>query len=314
MQLLLAGASGFLGQALSRFLAQQGHQVVRLVRADTVATDEARWDPARGEVDQELIEWADVVVNLAGASNVHFPWTDSYRRTFLESRTRTTRTLAEAIARSERKPAFLAQNGVAGYGDRGSDPIDESTPDDADSYMGDVTRQWQAATEPAVEAGARVVVMRTGVILDKSGGALKQMLPPFRLGLGGPIGPGTQYFATISLDDWVGAAAYLAAERQCVRRLQRHGARPVHQRGIHRRAGTCPSAPGEAARAGLRGSRRGTDRRRGAFFATRGAATSPGERLRLRRQRHRRPGQGGAALISRGRPTGHARFPADGRG
>ena len=92
MQFLLAGASGFLGQALSRSLAHQGHHVVRLVRQDTVATDEARWDPYSGDVDQQLVEWADVVVNLAGASNLHFPWNDSYRRTFLESRTRTTRT------------------------------------------------------------------------------------------------------------------------------------------------------------------------------------------------------------------------------
>jgi uncharacterized protein (TIGR01777 family) len=210
MQLRVAGASGFLGQALSRSLAQQGHQVVRLVRSDTSASDEARWDPDHGEVDRELVEWADVVVNLAGASNVHFPWNDSYRRTFLESRTRTTRTLAEAIATSERQPAFLAQNGVAGYGDHGSTEIDESTPTDAPTFMGDVTRQWEAATQPASDAGARVVVMRTGVVLDKAGGALKQMLIPFRLGLGGPIGPGTQYFATISLDDWVGAATFLA--------------------------------------------------------------------------------------------------------
>jgi len=210
VQLLLAGASGFLGQALARSLAQQGHQVVRLVRADTVATDEARWDPDIGEVDQELVEWADVVVNLAGATNVHFPWNESYRRTFLESRTRTTRTLAEAIARSERKPAFLAQNGIAGYGDRGTEVVDEQTPDDGDTYMADVTRQWAAATGPAVDAGARVVVMRTAVVLSKSGGALKQMLLPFRLGLGGRIGPGDQYFATISLDDWTSAATFLA--------------------------------------------------------------------------------------------------------
>src|SRR5215218_4383661 len=180
MQFLLAGASGFLGQALSRSLAMQGHQVVRLVRAETVATDEARWDPQQGEVDRELVDWADVVVNLAGASNIHFPWNDSYRRTFLESRTRSTRTLAEAVANSERMPALLGQSGVAGYGDRGTTVIDESTPNDADTYMGEVTRQWEASTAAATAAGARVVVMRTGVVLDRSGGALKQMLTPFK--------------------------------------------------------------------------------------------------------------------------------------
>ena len=210
MQVLLAGASGFLGQALARSLVAQGHQVVRLVRAETQATNEARWDPARGEVDRELVEWADVVVNLAGASNIHFPWNDAYRRTFLESRTRTTRTLAEAVAKSARQPVFLAQNGISGYGDRGTEVITEQTPTDADTYMAEVTRQWEAAAAPAADAGARVVVLRTSVVLDKRGGALKQMLPPFRLGVGGPIGSGRQYFSTISLDDWLGAVTFLA--------------------------------------------------------------------------------------------------------
>jgi uncharacterized protein len=210
VQILVAGASGFLGRAWCEALAGQGHKVVRLVRREPASIEEVRWDPARGEVDQDAVDAADVVANLAGAPLVHFPWTDSYKREFTASRVDTTGTLAKAIARSERRPALLAQSGIAGYGDRGTEVITEETPIDADTFMGDVVRRWEAASEPAAAAGARVVTMRTSVVLDKRGGALKAMLLPFRLGLGGPIGNGRQYFATISLVDWIGAATYLA--------------------------------------------------------------------------------------------------------
>ena len=210
MQIVIAGASGFLGQAWAQALSTHGHKVVRLVRGEPTASDEVRWDPAAGTVDQETIDAADVVANLAGAPLVHVPWNESYRRTFLASRVDTTRTLAEAVARSERRPALLAQSGIAGYGDRGNEVITEDTPIDATTFMADVVRQWEAATAPAEEAGARVVHMRTSVVLARKGGALKAMLVPFKLGLGGPIAGGKQYFATISLHDWIGAATYLA--------------------------------------------------------------------------------------------------------
>ena len=210
MRVLIAGASGFLGDAWASSLTDHGHQVVRLVRRDARGPDEVGWDPGTGRVDPAAVESADVVANLAGAPLVHVPWTASYRRTFLASRVDTTRTLAEAIAASTRKPAFLVQNGIAGYGDRGAEVITEQSPTDADTFMGEVTRQWQRAAEPAAEAGARVAILRTAVVLHRSGGALKTMLLPFRLGLGGRIGSGRQYFATISLSDWLGAATFLA--------------------------------------------------------------------------------------------------------
>lgn len=210
MQLLVAGASGFLGRAWVESLRSQGHRVVTLVRRDPSGPDESRWDPTAGSLDVSLVEQADVVANLAGAGLVKVPWTASYRREFLESRTGTTRLLAEAVAASDRKPAFLAQNGISGYGDRGAEVITEKTPTDAESFMADVTRQWEAAAQPAVEAGARTVVMRTAVVLSRRGGALRTMLPAFRLGVAGRIGPGSQYFSTISLVDWLGAATHLA--------------------------------------------------------------------------------------------------------
>ena len=210
MKLVLAGVSGFLGTAWRDHLAREGHEVVRLVRGEALSASESSWDPYAGKVDRAVLEDADVVATLSGAPLAHWPWTESYKRTFTASRVATTRTLAEAVAASDRKPAFLAQNGIAGYGDRGDAPLTEESVFDADTFMGRVTRAWQDAASPASEAGARVAVMRSGIILDKRGGALKPLLLLFKTGLGGPVGPGTQYFSTISMPDWVRAATHLA--------------------------------------------------------------------------------------------------------
>lgn len=215
MRFVIAGASGFLGTAWREHLAREGHEVVRLVRGEAASAQESHWDPYAGQVDQEIIEGADVVANLAGAPLAHWPWTDSYKRTFTDSRIATTRTLAEAVARTESKPAFLAQNGIAGYGDRGDAVLPEGADTDAPTFMGRVTREWQAATAPAKDAGARVVVMRTAVVIDKRGGALKPLLLVFKAGLGGPVGSGEQYFSTISVRDWVRAATFLAENPSC---------------------------------------------------------------------------------------------------
>ena len=210
MKLVLAGGSGFLGTAWRDHLAREGHEVVRLVRGEALSGSESHWDPYAGLVDRAVIEDADVVANLAGAPLAHWPWTASYRRTFTDSRVATTRTLAEAVAGSDRKPAFVAQSGVAGYGDHGDRVLTEDDPVDADTFMGGVVRQWEAATEAATTAGARVAIMRTAVILDRRAGALKMLRLVFKAGLGGPVGSGEQYLSTMSLPDWVRAATYLA--------------------------------------------------------------------------------------------------------
>jgi uncharacterized protein (TIGR01777 family) len=215
MLLVLAGGSGFLGTAWRDHLAREGHEVVRLVRGEALSSNESHWDPYAGQVDQSLIERADVVACLSGAPLAHWPWTASYRRVFVDSRVATTRTLAEAVAASDRKPALLAQGGVAGYGDHGDEVVTEDTPIDADTFMGGVVRAWEAASEPAATAGARTVVMRTSVVLDRRGGPVKLLLPVYKLGLGGPVGSGRQYFATISLHDWLRAATFLATHEEC---------------------------------------------------------------------------------------------------
>lgn len=210
----MAGASGFLGTAWRDHLARQGHQVVRLVRGEAMSAQESSWEPQNGKVDAAVIESADVVTCLSGAPLVHVPWTASYKKTFLDSRTRTTATLADAIAMSERKPAFVAQNGIAGYVDRGDAVVTEADATDAPTFMGGVTREWEAATASAAESGARVAIMRSGVVLDRRGGAFKPLLLAFRAGVGGRIGSGRQYFTTISLPDWLRAATWLAENDQ----------------------------------------------------------------------------------------------------
>ena len=210
MKLLLAGASGFLGTAWRDHLARQGHEVVRLVRGEPMSADESRWDPYAGRVDQAVIEDADVVACLSGAPLGHLPWTESYKKTFTDSRVLTTRTLAEAVARSDGKPAFLAQNGISGYGDSEDRILTEESPFDSPTFMGRVTRAWTDATGAAEHSGARVVTMRTGVVLGQGGGAFKPLSLLFRAGLGGPVGDGQQYLSTISSTDWVRAATHLA--------------------------------------------------------------------------------------------------------
>jgi uncharacterized protein (TIGR01777 family) len=211
MRVVIAGASGFLGRAARAHLAAEGHEVVRLVRRDAGSANESRWDPVRAVVDPEVVESADVVVNLAGASFVRWPLTEAYKRKFRDSRVLSTRTLAEAIARSTRKPAFLAQNGTSYYGDRGDEVLTEaSAPGNDGTFLNGITKDWEAATRPAAEAGARVCVMRTAAVLDKHGGAFGPLQLIFRAGLGGPAGDGRQYFSTISLNDWMRALAFLA--------------------------------------------------------------------------------------------------------
>lgn len=210
MRIVIAGASGFLGQAWRAHLAGQGHDVVRLVRGEALSPSESQWDPYAGQVDQSVIDEADVVANLAGAPIARWPWTEAYRQTLRDSRVMTTRTLADAVACSARPPAFLAQSGIAGYGDRGDEVLTEKSTTPADTVLGRITREWEAATTPAADAGARVCIMRTAVVLDKRGGALKPLHLLFSAGLGGPLGDGRQYFPTISLQDWVRAATFLA--------------------------------------------------------------------------------------------------------
>lgn len=210
MRFLIAGSSGFLGTALRSSLAADGHDVVRLVRGEARGPGELSWDPYAGRLDADAVETADVVVNLAGRPLLGNPHSRTYRRELHESRVATTTVLAEAIAASDRKPAFLAQSGTAYYGERGDEVLAEDAGTAKGSILTEVARDWEAAARPAAEAGARVCVMRTGPVLHRSGGALQPILMLFKAGLGGRLGSGRQYFPISSLQDWVRAAVFLA--------------------------------------------------------------------------------------------------------
>jgi len=213
MRFLLAGASGFLGSRLRENLALAGHDVTTLVRrppAGAQAPKEAQWDPYAGPLDPDLVENTDVVVNLAGSPTAGNPHSRRWARELRESRVTTTAVLAEAIAASSRKPAFLAGNAIAIYGDHGEETVNEADDSRGDSFLTQVTREWKAAAAVAEQAGARVCYLHTVPVMDRRSAPLKQLRLLFKTGLGGRIGPGTQYMPMISLRDWVGAATFVA--------------------------------------------------------------------------------------------------------
>jgi uncharacterized protein (TIGR01777 family) len=209
MKYVLAGASGFLGKALARDLVADGHQVLRLVRRTPSAPDEVRWDPARGDLDPAALDDPDVLVNLAGA-NIGRPWTPTYRLAIRESRISTTSTLAAAATQLDRRPVFITQSGIGGYGMDLGDRILTEDSELGEGFLSDVVRLWEGALEPARAAGSRVAALRTGVVLDRKAPAFQLMSIPFRLGVGGRLGSGTQYFPVVSLTDWIRAVRYVA--------------------------------------------------------------------------------------------------------
>lgn len=210
LHVLVAGSSGFLGTHLRTALAARGHRITALVRSPTSEAGQSTWDPYAGVFDPAVIESADVVVNLAGAPTLGNPHSQKWARELRESRVTTTRVLASAIASSERKPAFLAGNGISYYGDHGDQPLPESADSRGDALLTSVTRDWQAVAEPAAEAGARLVVLRTAPVMDRRAAPLQQLRLLFKVGGGGKLGSGRQYMPQISLRDWVGAVVHLA--------------------------------------------------------------------------------------------------------
>jgi len=211
MNVIVSGSSGLVGAALLPFLAESGHTVRRLLREGGDATDLA-WRPDRGELDGRGFAGCDAVVHLAGDPIAGGRWTAAKKQRIRDSRVKGTHLLAETLARVPAPPkTLLVASAIGWYGDRGDEWLDERSHLGA-GFLADVCREWEAAARPAADHGIRVVHLRFGVILSAQGGALKKMLPPFKLGLGGRIGHGRQQMSWIALDDVVGVIAKALAD------------------------------------------------------------------------------------------------------
>ncbi|RRO14931.1 TIGR01777 family protein [Saccharopolyspora rhizosphaerae] len=206
MRVVVAGSSGLIGTSLVAGLRRAGHDVVRLVRRLPAAADERGWDPGTGELDADALEGADAVINLSGPGIGDQRWTPERKRHLLQARVRATEVIAKAVAESG-VPVLANASAVGYYGDTGSHPVTETSPPGAD-FLAGLCRRWEAATAPAVAAGARVVLLRSGLVIAPSGGLLGKLEPLFTFGLGGRLGAGKQYMPWISLEDEVAALRF----------------------------------------------------------------------------------------------------------
>lgn len=207
MRVAITGARGFLGRALTAHLERAGHQVLPVRRAHTGTG--LRWDPAHGWVDAAAFEGLDAVVHLAGEPIGGRRWNEHHKARVLDSRVRGTHLLAETLAALERPPSVLVSGSAIGYyGHRGDEVLSEDS-GPGDGFLAEVVAAWERAAHPAATAGIRVVNSRTGLVLGEGGGILRPMLIPFRLGLGGRLGSGRQWFSWIALADWVAAITFL---------------------------------------------------------------------------------------------------------
>jgi uncharacterized protein (TIGR01777 family) len=206
MRVLISGASGLVGNELARQLREDGHEAIRLVRRAARAADEISWNPSKGEIDPEIMESVDAVVNLAGATTGRIPWTAKYKKEIVSSRIDSTRTLVTAINRAGNPPKVLISGSASGfYGEGGSSWLSEESPK-GKGFLSDLAHNWE---QEAMKARARVVLVRTTLVMSRKKGALGPLIPLLKLGVGGPIGSGKQFWAWINLVDEAAAIIHL---------------------------------------------------------------------------------------------------------
>jgi uncharacterized protein len=206
MRVLISGASGLVGTELARQLREDGHEAIRLVRRTARAADEFSWNPSKGEIDPEIMESVDAVVNLAGATTGRIPWSAKYKKEIVSSRIDSTRTLVTAINRAGNPPKVLISGSASGfYGEGGSSWLSEESPK-GKGFLSDLAHNWE---QEAMKARARVVLIRTTLVMSRKKGALGPLMPLLKLGVGGPIGSGKQFWAWINLVDEAAAIIHL---------------------------------------------------------------------------------------------------------
>lgn len=213
MKILLTGSHGLVGSAFMKSLEAEGHEVRPVVRYATgYGAKEIEWSPERYSIALSRIEGFDVVVHLAGESIAEGRWTDEKKKRIRESRSKGTQLMSEALAGLNNPPhIFLCASAIGFYGDRGDELLTETSAPGT-GFLPEVCVEWETATRDAAEKGIRTVNMRFGIILDKAGGALAKMLPPFRMGVGGKLGDGRQWMSWIALDDVIAAMKYAISD------------------------------------------------------------------------------------------------------
>lgn len=208
MRVAITGSSGLIGTELRRVLSERGDDVIRVVRSNPGPND-ALWDIESGEIDADKLNGVDAIVHLAGAGIGEAKWTPKYKEVLLESRTLSTTLLAETLAALPEKPSvFLSGSAMGFYGNRGSAELTEDS-ERGSGFLADLVVDWEQAAQPAIDVGIRTAFLRTGVVLTTKGGALKEQLPFFKMGVGGKIGDGSQYVSWISMADHVRAMLHI---------------------------------------------------------------------------------------------------------
>jgi len=233
-----------IGSALLPALSAAGHTVARLVRPGRPpAAGDVAWDPSAGRIDAALLGGFDAVVHLAGESIAGGRWTSKRKQRIRESRTRSTRLLAESLAGLKRPPRVLvAASAIGFYGDRGDEVLTEDSAAGS-GFLADVCKAWEAATEPAARKGIRVLNLRSGMVLAGTGGALAKMLPPFRLGFGGPLGNGRQWVSWITVDDVLRIAGQAIEDERLQGAVNVVAPEPVTNREFSRTLGRVLNRP-----------------------------------------------------------------------
>ena len=210
MKILVSGSHGLVGSALIKSLIADGHEVVRLVRRKLeFGADEVEWHPDHDRIDASRLERLDAVIHLAGESIASGRWTDEKKREIRDSRVKGTTLLSRTLAQCPQPPAvFICASAIGYYGNRGDEVLSETSAPGKD-FLSSVCVEWEEATRAASEKGIRTVNARFGIILDAHGGALAQMLMPFRMGVGGRVGDGKQWMSWIALEDVVAGLKFV---------------------------------------------------------------------------------------------------------
>jgi uncharacterized protein (TIGR01777 family) len=216
MKILITGATGLIGRALQKSLREKGHELLLASRKEPKDNSFIKWDPQNGFTDPARLEGIDAVVHLAGESLSALRWTDEKKKAIRDSRVLGTRSVVDTISDLKQRPRVLVSASAIGfYGDRGDEELTE-TSKSGKNFLAEVCREWEVEARRAEDSGVRTVLLRTGIVLSKDGGALGTMLTPFKFGLGGVIGDGKQWMSWISLDDQIEAINY-ALENESIR-------------------------------------------------------------------------------------------------